>query len=381
MRRELGYQNDSEMAHGLKARDYINETVFGLDKLSPCIKFPNLHTIVLSHVPLSAALAETVDFEILKSLTIRSCPLWYEFVLTMAQRKVPVKLRKLELQESWPKNDEGSIYMDEDDPIAFLLDSFEGLEEFYLSQIGGMRSILTWHHVCHHKSTLKIFVNHSRFYEERNRRWWDQPDMMLRDWNTTPFRDDPTSTPLYRLDTEFISLSCAPKFLNDNYVLNPFSRKECLKIVHLRQSRSDMGPDSETWAVTIVEDEEPIDNAPAVDEGDNPSKEYLHCAFWTFIQRVFSPKGIKSLEYIVFGDYGRPERTSRGNLLICRERYGSQDSRIIRESCPEPEWYYIKKEYGDALRSCPSDPLFDTPEVQRYKHRWAQFIANVTRSP
>lgn len=91
-----------------------------------------------------------------------------------------------------------------------------------------------------------------------------------------------------------------------------------------------MGPDSETWAVTIAEDEEPIDNAPAVDEGDNHSKEYLHCAFWTFIQWVFSPKGIKSLEYIVFGDYGRPERTSRGNLLICREGYGSQDFRIVR---------------------------------------------------
>ncbi|SCV47163.1 uncharacterized protein FFB14_09659 [Fusarium fujikuroi] len=230
----------------------------------------------------------------------------------MAQRKVPVKLRKLELQESWPKNDDGSIYMGEDDPIAFLLDSFEGLEEFYLSQVGGMRSILTWHHVCHHKSTLKIFVNLSRFYEERNRRWWDQPDMMLRDWNTTPFRGDPTSTPLYQLDTEFISLSCAPKFPNDHYVLNPLSRKECLRVFHLRQSRSEMGPGSETWAVTIAEDEEPIDNAPAVDE-------------W-----VFSPKGIKSLEYIVFGDYDRPERTSTGNLLICREGYGSQDFRIIR---------------------------------------------------
>lgn len=143
MRRELGYQNDSEVVHGLKSRDYINETVFGLDKRSPCIKFPNLHILVLSHVPLSAALAETVDLKILKSLTILSCPQWYEFVLTAAQRKVPVKLRKLELQESWPKNDEESIYMDEDDPIAFLLDSFEGLEEFYLSQVGGMRSILT----------------------------------------------------------------------------------------------------------------------------------------------------------------------------------------------------------------------------------------------
>ncbi|KLO90628.1 Uncharacterized protein LW93_11049 [Fusarium fujikuroi] len=124
-----------------------------------------------------------------------------------------------------------------------------------------------------------------------------------------------------------------------------------------------MGPDSETWAVTIAEDEEPIDNAPAVDEGDSPSKEYLHCAFWTFIQWVFSPKGIKSLEYIVLGDYDRPERTSTGNLLICREGYGSQDFRIIRESRPAPEWDYIKKEYGDALRSCPSDPLFDTPEA------------------
>ncbi|VTT74023.1 unnamed protein product [Fusarium fujikuroi] len=293
-RRELGYQSDSEVVHGLKARDYINEKVFGLDKLSPCIKFPNLHTLVLSQVPLSATLAETVDFEIFKSPTIRPCPLWYEFVLTMAQRKVPVKLRKLELQESWPKNDEGSIYMDEDDPIAFLLDSFEGLEEFYLSQVGGMRSILTWHH---------------------------------------------------------------------HYVLNPLSRKECLRVFHLRQSRSEMGPDSETWAVTIAEDEEPIDNAPAVDEGDNSSKEHLHCAFRTFIQWVFSLKGIKSLEYIVFGDYDRPERTSRGNLLICREGYGSQDFRIIRESCPAPEWDYIKKEYGDALRSCPSDPLFDTPEA------------------
>ncbi|KAF5669338.1 AAA family ATPase [Fusarium circinatum] len=100
MQRELGYQNGRDVVHGLRARDYMNETVFSLDKGSPCIKFPNLHTLVLSHVPLTATLAEAVDFEILKSLTIRSCPQWYDFVLAMAKRKVPVKLRKLELQES-----------------------------------------------------------------------------------------------------------------------------------------------------------------------------------------------------------------------------------------------------------------------------------------
>lgn len=140
MRKELGYQNDSEVVHGLKSRDYINETVFGLDKRSPCIKFPNLHTLVLSHVPLSVALAETVDFEILKSLTMRSCPLWYEFVLTMAERRIPVRLKKLELQESWPTDDAETDDFEDGDPTEVLLEYFRELEEFYLDQTDDMLS-------------------------------------------------------------------------------------------------------------------------------------------------------------------------------------------------------------------------------------------------
>ncbi|KAF5710905.1 potassium channel beta subunit [Fusarium mundagurra] len=241
--------------------------------------FPNLHTLVLSQVPLSATLAEAVDFEILKSLTIRPCPQWDDFVLAMAQRKVPVRLRKLELQETWPMNRAGwRIYHDED-PIEVLLDSFEGLEEFYLGQVGGGLPIYTWHHVLCSKRSI--------------------------------------------LDRSFI--------------------KECLKVVHVRQTRTDMEPGSKSWAITTEVGKHPIDDTPAVDEGDDPIKEYLHCTFRTFIQWAFSSKGIKSLEYIVFGDYERPEQTSRGNLLICRESYGSQHFRIIRESYPAPEWENIKK--------------------------------------
>jgi hypothetical protein len=112
----------------------------------------------------------------------------------------------------------------------------------------------------------------------------------------------------------------------------------------------------------VIVDHEPVDGTPAVDEGENPSNEYLEPIFWAFVEWAFSYKGIKSLEYIVFGDFGRPERTSRGNLLICREGYGSEDFHIIRESCPAAEWDHVKKEYGDALRSCPSDLLFEVPK-------------------
>ncbi|EWG55687.1 hypothetical protein FVEG_17570 [Fusarium verticillioides 7600] len=117
-----------------------------------------------------------------------------------------------------------------------------------------------------------------------------------------------------------------------------------------------------SWGIMVIIDDETVDDTPAVDEGDNASNEYLEPMFWAFVEWAFSYKGIKSLEYIVFGDFGRPERTSRGNLLICREGYGSEDFHIIRESCPAAEWDYVKREYGDALRSCPSDPLFEVPK-------------------
>lgn len=103
MRKALGYRNDAERVHGLPARDYIDKMVLGLDIRSPQITVPNLHTLVLSHVPMNTTLVQAIDFEVLRSLTIMSCPHWYIFVLAVGWRQVPVKLKKLEIQESWPR--------------------------------------------------------------------------------------------------------------------------------------------------------------------------------------------------------------------------------------------------------------------------------------
>ncbi|KAI8400503.1 hypothetical protein FOFC_19345 [Fusarium oxysporum] len=341
MRKALGYRNDAERVHGLPARDYIDKMVLGLDIRSPQITFPNLHTLVLSHVPMTTTLIQTIDFEVLRSLTIMSCPHWYIFVLAVEWRQVPVKLKKLEIQESWPQVGTATD-VEHSDPTEILLDYFQGLEEFYLDQAGAVVSKYTWESLCHHSSTLKRFVNHSRFYDEELEDWTDLPDMMISERDKEGYRDDPTSSPLYPLNLEFIELSCEP--INLLGVLNPFSRKDCLRIVHVRQSRKNMEYTSRSWGIMVIIDDEPVDETPAVEEGENPSNEYLEPMFWAFVEWAFSYKGIKSLEYILFGDYGRPEQMSRGNLLICREGYGSEDFRIIRESCPAPKWDYVKKE-------------------------------------
>jgi hypothetical protein len=78
---------------------------------------------------------------------------------------------------------------------------------------------------------------------------------------------------------------------------------------------------SRSWGIMVIIDDKPVNETTAVDEGENPSSEYLEPMFWAFVEWAFSYKAIKSLEHIVFGDYGRPEQMSRGNLLIYREGY------------------------------------------------------------
>ncbi|KNB19169.1 hypothetical protein FOXG_22481 [Fusarium oxysporum f. sp. lycopersici 4287] len=119
--------------------------------------------------------------------------------------------------------------------------------------------------------------------------------MMISERDKEGYLDDPTSSPLYHLNLDFIRLSCEPIDLG------------CLKIIHVRQSRKNMEYTSRSWGIMVIIDDEPVNETTAVDEGENPSSEYLEPMFWAFVEWTFSYKAIKSLEHIVFGDYGRPE--------------------------------------------------------------------------
>ncbi|EWG55688.1 hypothetical protein FVEG_17571 [Fusarium verticillioides 7600] len=126
LRKALGYWNDNERVRRMRARNCMNKMILGLDIHSPHITFPNLHTLVLSHVPLTATLVQSINFEVLRSLTIRSCPQWYDFVLAITRQRIPERLKKLELQESWPKNDAATDEFEDGDPSEVLLEYFQG---------------------------------------------------------------------------------------------------------------------------------------------------------------------------------------------------------------------------------------------------------------
>ncbi|RSL77479.1 hypothetical protein CEP52_017714 [Fusarium oligoseptatum] len=81
------------------------------------------------------------------------------------------------------------------------------------------------------------------------------------------------------------------------------------------------------------------------------SREFSHFAEW-----AFGPRGIPSLDVIVFGDFSYGGRLF-GNLMIGRNMDGTGNSRVIEEG--EYEWNEVLDKYGTMMEACPEEELFD----------------------
>ncbi|KAF4968612.1 hypothetical protein FSARC_4036 [Fusarium sarcochroum] len=305
--------------------------------------FPNIHTLVLTEVPLTESLARA----------------WYDFLLGIVRLEIPIELESLELQELCSKDDDED---DDNDPILILLDPSKGLVDLFVDQCGMTYSMELWEHLCPNHLTLRRFVNHSRFYDDdRTHDWIDSPDMMIEEEDRDEMWERPFLNPLYVLDLEFIGLSCDPTILIE--VLYTFTKKSCLKVIHVRQSKKTARL-AGSWAIASRPSNFTTWPGPVLlgfeDDEDSP-KQYLNNGFPRFLEWAFEPHGIKSLEYVVFGDFARPERYLSLNLLFCRNEGETRVFRAIKESSAGPEWKQVMKEYGNALMSCPLEPPFQVP--------------------
>ncbi|KAF4452584.1 AAA family ATPase [Fusarium austroafricanum] len=348
LRQALGYENDNQRVNEMRARDYIEKVVFGLNKYSPGLVFPSMHTLVLERVALTGTLAHSLDFKVLRSLTIRLCPQWYDFIKAINQLKIHPKLKRLEIQEAWPRPEGISVL--EHDPILLLLESIEGLEELYIGQSGEGYSRTPWEYAEWSGSTLKRYVNHTRLWEE-SIGWTDASNS----WYGYDHVEE------YKLDhLEFIGLSCEQFDLE--WVFPPYETKDCLKVVHVRQSTR-FEDDGYSWAIRRQHVITTARTIPIDGPVDLP-RDCLVPQFYRFVQWAFGEEGIQSLQYILYGDFSRGESCDRTNLLFCRDDIDEdrvQDFRIIRETAAGPEWDYVKREYGSAMSCCPLDPLFEVP--------------------
>ncbi|KAJ6436641.1 hAT family dimerization domain protein [Purpureocillium lavendulum] len=159
-------------------------------------------------IPLVWSMARVINFDSLKSLTLRMYPGWDDFLTRVVQLKLPIKLKTLEIQG--PDEGEGI-----EEPILRFLNAFQGLNELFLNQIAPVHTLHIWSCIARRHATLRRFVQHQRtrdrsglFSDEH-----DQPDLAL--WGLELFHiaENPSHNPIASFDLEFLGLSCVPELL------------------------------------------------------------------------------------------------------------------------------------------------------------------------
>lgn len=81
----------------------------------------------------------------------------------------------------------------------------------------------------------------------------------------------------------------------------------------------------------------------------------LRDEFRRFVEWVFGPQGLASLQIVAFGDFAYGGRAAQNNLLFCRSTDGRSNFRLLSES--GTEWEEVLDEYRNALEACPVEPL------------------------
>ncbi|KAF5624740.1 AAA family [Fusarium sp. NRRL 25303] len=369
LRDYLGYfSDDEEDMDGTKETDYLADIVLGLNRRSSRPLFPSIRELSLSQVPLSTTMARAFNFETLLSLTLRMCPNCEQFVESVMQLNNPIKLKKLEIQES----DASLEWIDTS--ILDFLNSFGELEELFVGQSGSVPALELWGHVAHRHPTLKRFIDHQRMVNTNEdsphfEKPCDLPDLGIVGRSMRRIKEDPSQNPLTKLGLEFIGLACIPKRLK--HVLLRFTSKASLKVLHICQSALDLEQRA-SWAInkdpalatsstrsdTSSENGESLpwtDSGPtsptgttvdvtfgpnavetAADDNGGCLEPRLQPEFRQFLEWAFGPQGIASLDIVAFGDFAHGGRETWYNLLLCRSTNGMGNFRFLNRPVAIP---------------------------------------------
>jgi hypothetical protein len=179
--------------------------------------FPALQVLSLSAVSFTSAakeIANAFDFSSLRSLKLRFCPGWEDFLQQVSHSNQPIRLKSLEVQSSISDETDHAP-----DTISGFLGIFEGLEELFIYTHGpSPETIDIWHSALRHKATLRRFSHHQRsinldedppVFEKE----YDLSDLSFVSWRIAELIKDPLRNPFSDLDLECIGLCCIPKLL------------------------------------------------------------------------------------------------------------------------------------------------------------------------
>ncbi|GAD93097.1 Kelch repeat protein [Paecilomyces variotii No. 5] len=207
------------------------------------VVFPNLKYMRLSAISFKSTalqMASICCFESLRSLKLRFCPGWNEFLNHIVSSHPTIRLETLEIQSLVDYD----RTFNTDETISKFIDACQGLRELCImvpesfSDTGKI-----FHSILHHNDTLKNLAFHQRdiihmdTYPLVLKRQRDVPDFSF--W---PARSKGCSmlhsqNPLLDLELECIGICCVPELLKT--IVSPLAEKSSLKLLHVRQSGVD----------------------------------------------------------------------------------------------------------------------------------------------
>jgi hypothetical protein len=201
-----------------KSHNFFARKVLGLTLGDKKQNFPALQTLSLAEVSFQCAeeeIAHAFSLVTVRSLKIRFCSGWQEFLEHSSRSTPPKALKSLEIQYSIGQ-ERGPV----EETISNFLETFQGLEQLAIGGIPGYETLDIWRSTLIHKATLKAFVNHQREINTEEDSSHFEEDYDSTDGSLSLFQNeinlwnkDPSLHPFGELHLEFLGMSCAPKLL------------------------------------------------------------------------------------------------------------------------------------------------------------------------
>lgn len=196
-------------------QDFFGKLILSMDDVLPTTPlFPALVSLSLSSVPLKGRTGHALDLGTLQSLTLRNCEGWPLFLAEITKLKPPVQLKTFEVRiegiyQHW------QVSAAEYDALLGFIDSFQGLEELFLSLARPIDALQFWSKVAtRHRATIKRFVHHQRLAELGGRAQ-HADDLDIPDFDLGPKLSQlQKENPLRDIHClESIGVSCLPEIL------------------------------------------------------------------------------------------------------------------------------------------------------------------------
>ncbi|KAH7071147.1 hypothetical protein BKA63DRAFT_67729 [Paraphoma chrysanthemicola] len=381
---ELDFMNKNEMKNTLsldadELDNFFSHHILELPDVSTTRMFPAVRVLSFSNIPFGSnaqIIADAFAWGSLNSLTLRFCDGWENFLLCGSVSSCPIGIKSLKLQSTLGEE------IDADVTIATFLGSFQGLEELFLSHGSPASTLVIWNALVHHQATLTTFVHHQRGlhdegdledledFEDFEEYDSDSPDLSLPMKEIMTWLKDKMKHPLSGLELEYLGLCCHPELLL-THVLKPLTTNTSIRILHLRQSGSDVRYFG-SWGIQEPYDEisselySLLANRVAQVEGaDKHRASKLTQSLQDLAQWAFGSEGLLSLQVIAYGDFSYERRYPGSQVLLVRNA-GQGDSehgvdrRTFRHMLPVDSWQKdLIDSWSHVLAACPSSPLLE----------------------